>query len=60
MSNGTLQPKCKTRIDPIAKDAIDEIDRALADFAATKQLNLNLAKIRQDLVDIKGDNHSPQ
>jgi len=59
MPNVTPPPDCKKRIDPIAADAIGEIDRALGALVNTQQLNLNLKKIRDDLVKIQGDNHSP-
>jgi hypothetical protein len=53
-------PKCpnlpKERIDELADDALDNLDR-IKKKGLSKELRANIVKVKNDLRDIKRDNH---
>ena len=53
------EPPSKTRIDPLAKQALADIDKLLESHPA-QDLKLQLTKIKTSLETIKGDPHKAQ
>jgi hypothetical protein len=53
------EPPAKTRIDAKAQDALNDIDQLVTTYREQQDIQLGLQEIRQLLVDIQGDTHSP-
>jgi hypothetical protein len=53
------QPPSKTRIDPLAKQAIADIDKLL-ETPQGRDLKLQLTKVKTSLETIKNDPHKAQ